>query len=314
MTNEKKISNDAASIRQRLYNLSKQQGEDFSFIISRFAVERFLFRLSHSPYADRFVLKGAQLFHLWTDKMQRPTRDLDLLGTDESSVFNVEEIFRKICSRPVNVPDGLEFLPTTVRGEEIREQAEYKGVRIRLKYQLGQIKDSLQVDIGFGDIVTPSPLEMEYGSLLDLPSARLKVYPKESVVSEKFQAMVMLGMGNSRMKDFFDLFIMAREFEFDGKILLQAIRLTFKRRNTTLPVERPFVLSSEFTNNPEKLAQWKAFLKRSGLETEDTNLTTVIQLLGEFLLTPVKEHLGGQHFNKVWPPGGPWKTKKRSQS
>lgn len=309
MKSDRSITNVAASVRQRLYNLSQKNREDFNLVLSRYAGERILYRLSLSPYADSFVLKGAQLFSLWTATPHRTTRDLDLLGIGDSTIPHLENIFREICVQPVDPSDGIEFMPDTVRGEEIREQAEYNGVRVRVDYMISQAKDALQIDVGFGDTVFPEPEIVEYGSLLDLPAPRLKAYPRESVIAEKFQAMVMLGMANSRMKDFYDLFILASEFEFDGETLLKAVEATFEQRSTNLPSDNPLALTSEFYENPDKLNQWGAFLNRTGLNPADSDLTSVVQLLRDFLMPPVIAKFKEQSFNKVWPPGGPWREK-----
>lgn len=229
--------NIAASIHQRLKNLLNETGEEFNLLLRRFANERWLYRLSISEYKDRFLLKGASLFTLWFNTPHRPTRDVDLLGFGSSGIADMEKIFKEICA--VETEDGLIFKPETVKGGEIKEGQEYQGVRITFMALLGTAQIKLQVDVGFGDAVTPEAETIEFPTVLDFPKPRLKAYPKETVVAEKFEAMVKLGMLNSRMKDFWDLRLMISAFEFDGTILQQAIETTFERRQTVFPENLP---------------------------------------------------------------------------
>jgi len=309
MKDKKTIKNVAASIRQRLYNRARDRGEDFNLILSRYAVERFLQRLSQSPYAGKFILKGAQLFSLWSEMPHRITRDLDLLGKGESAIAELEALFRVVCKQPVDFPDGIEFAADTVKGEEIREQAKYKGVRIRLMYVLAEAKDILQIDIGFGDIVTPRAKFVEFPSLLEFLPVRLKAYSRETVIAEKFQALVMLGIGNSRMKDFYDLFILSGAFHFDGAVLSPAIAATFRRRKTTMPQEIPLALTNEFAHNAAKQKQWHGFLNKNGLQPAQVHLAAVIEKLREFLIPPTTAFAKEKTFKQIWPPGGPWRKK-----
>ena len=249
MSPKKEIINVAASVRDRLGKIAKERGEEFSFTVSRFAIERFLYRLSLSPHADKFVLKGAQLFRLWTDFPYRPTRDLDLLGVAVQGYDKLVEEFRSICLQPVEARDGIEFQPDSIRWEEIREQNEYHGVRLKIGYSLGSIRDRMQIDVGIGDSVFPQPEKVDFGSMLDLPSPRVLAYPKETVVAEKFHAMVQLGMSNSRMKDYFDLYVMAKEFRFDGRTLKETIQNTFTRRGLQLPERTPLALTETFAKD-----------------------------------------------------------------
>ena len=245
---KQKPRNLAASVRQRLMNVARSQKEDFQLILTRYALERLLYRLSQSEYRDVFVLKGAMLFQLWGDQPHRPTRDLDLLGRGENSIPRFERIFREVCDLAVE-EDGLVFNAQSVRGETIKEDQEYEGLRLTLDCRLENARIPIQIDIGFGDVVTPAASELTYPVLLDFPAPVLAVYSRESVVAEKFQAMVMLGIANSRMKDFFDLWVLARQFEFQGPMLCQAIRATFERRRTPVPAEVPLALSAEFSND-----------------------------------------------------------------
>jgi predicted nucleotidyltransferase component of viral defense system len=211
----KSPTNVPASVRQRLLNLAGQTNQDFGLLLTKYALERLLYRLSVSNHRDDFVLKGALLFQLWTSEPCRPTRDLDLLGQGDGSTERYRTIFTKLCSQEVE-DDGLTFLSDTIRVEKIRDEEDYEGVRVLLTAHLANARIPLQIDVGFGDVISPGPVELEYPTLLPFPAPKLRAYSKESVVAEKFEAMVKLGMANSRMKDFYDLWVMARRFEFRG--------------------------------------------------------------------------------------------------
>lgn len=296
-----------ASIRQRLLNRSRAQAEDFSLTLSRYGIERLLYRLAQSAYADQFVLKGALLFVVWTGQTYRPTRDLDLAGFGDSSPDRLRQIFSELCRLAVEA-DGLEFEPDSIRLAEIREIQEYPGQRVRLTARLGQAEILLQVDIGFGDAMTPAPAEVVYPTLLDLPAPRLKVCPKETVIAEKLQAMVSLGMINSRMKDFYDIWLMTRRFSFEGRVLAQAIRSTFQRRNTAIPVALPVALTARFGQDREKQTLWQAFLARSRLETGHPDLAEIISHIAQFLAPLLAALAKHQDFNQHWSPGTGWTT------
>lgn len=303
----KSITNVPASVRQRLYNRARAQGDDFNAIVSRYAIERLLYRLSKSPYAAEFVLKGAQLFYVWIAASHRATRDLDLLRYGVATLSELENIFRTICRLPVAEPDGIEFLADTVRGEEIREQAEYRGARIRCAYRLGEAKGALQIDIGFGDVARPAPKFVNFPTLLDFPAPRLKAYQRETVVAEKFHALVTLGINNSRLKDFYDLFVLAKTFPFDGEPLSRALQATFKRRKTTLPSETPIALTTAFARDQNKHKQWQAFLMKNRIAPARTDFVRVVAMIRKFLLPPAAALVQQQKFKKVWPAGGPWR-------
>lgn len=296
--------NMAASIRQRLLNIARSKQEDLQLVLSRYALERFLFRVSQSPHRARFVLKGALLFQLWSGEPHRPTRDLDLLGRGKPSTQHFEQVFQDVCRQPVG-DDGVTFRAETVRAEQIKEDDEYQGLRLRLEARLGNARIPLQIDIGFGDAVTPGPDEITYPTLLDFPAPTVQAYPRETVVAEKFQAMVMLGIANSRMKDFYDLWTLARQFEFPGPTLCAAIQATFDRRRTPLPDEVPLGLRPEFTGDSVKLTQWNAFLRKGRLAGSMT-LTEVADTLAGFLLPPTEALVRDEPFDGIWRPPGPW--------
>jgi predicted nucleotidyltransferase component of viral defense system len=302
---KQKPRNLAASVRQRLMNIARARKEDFQLVLTRYALERLLYRVSQSEYRDVFVLKGAMLFQLWGDQPHRPTRDLDLLGRGENSIPRFERIFREVCNLVVE-EDGLVFNAQSVRGERIKEDQEYEGLRLNLDCRLENARIPIQIDIGFGDVVTPAASELTYPVLLDFPAPILAVYSRESVVAEKFQAMVMLGIANSRMKDFFDLWVLCRQFEFQGPTLSQAIRATFDRRRTPVPAEVPLALSADFSRDPGKQTQWRAFVGKGKLDTGGAALDEIVDVLRGFLMPPAKAVATGGVLEMVWPAGGPW--------
>jgi hypothetical protein len=274
----------AASIHARLLNRAKARGEDFNLILTRYALERFLYRLSLLPAREAYWLKGAMLFDLWFDVPHRPTRDADFLGFGPMDTAALAATIREICG--VAVDDGMYFDPESTGIEEIREDARYGGLRVRLLGTLGNARCSVQLDVGYGDAVMPGPEEAIYPTLLDdLPAPRLRVYPRAAVVSEKLEAIVSLGMTNSRMKDFFDLRALAREGVLDARQLGEAIAATFRRRGTEVPTELPLGLSDEFARDATKRAQWQAFLGKNRLNAP--SLDEVIDEIRRFVAEPL---------------------------
>lgn len=302
---DSKVTNLAASVRQKLRNLSQERGEAFDYLLSRYGTERLLYRLSQSPYASQFILKGAVLFQLWSDQPHRPTRDVDLLGFGEPSPERIAKVLAEICAQEVN-DDGLVFDTDSISSEQIKEDDEYQGIRAKLTAYLENARVSLQVDIGFGDAINPPAQEIDYPTLLDQAAPQLKSYPRETVVAEKFQAMVMFGMANSRMKDFFDLWTLATQFEFSGETLTEAIKATFERRETELPIAAPLALTAEFAADNGKAKQWSAFLLRGKLQPEHLTLLEVVELLSSFLMPPTEAIRQDEDFGKTWNPSGPW--------
>ena len=301
--------NLAASVRHRLTDLARKQGEDFQLVLTHYVIERLLYRISRSPHRDEFVLKGAMLFRVWTDQIHRPTRDLDLLSRGEPSLEALTRMFRDICGLAVE-DDGLTFDPATVTAERIKEDQEYQGVRVGCRAQLGQARIDLQIDVGFGDAVVPRPASVNYPAMLEFAAPVLRAYPRETVVAEKFQAMVMLGIANSRMKDFFDLWTLAHAFAFEGASLCRAIRATFKRRKTALPTAPPLALTPEFGADAAKIRQWEAFIKRSKLDAGGVTLEQVCAFLNGFLMPPTLALAAGHELQKAWPPAGPWQDEE----
>lgn len=300
--------NLAASILQRLKKYSKENQEDFGLILSRYAIERLIYRLSISDYADQFVLKGAQLFRIWADTPIRPTRDLDLLRYGSANISELVEIFESICNVPVNEQDGIQFLSETVRGEVIRDQAEYDGIRVKIEYRIGKTGQYVQIDIGFGDAITPPSNEVQYPSILKMPQSRMQSYPQETVIAEKVEAMVSLGIANSRMKDFFDIYILSEKFGFEGNLIQEAITKTFSRRNTNIPDGTPVALSEDYYKDPVAQAQWFGFLKKYELDRVLTyqDLEEVINCIKKFII-PIFDSINrGDEIQSMWMPQKGW--------
>jgi predicted nucleotidyltransferase component of viral defense system len=302
---ESKVKNLPASVKARLANLAREQKEDFQELLSRYGRERLLYRLSVSEFQDRFVLKGALLFAYWTGAPHRPTRDLDLLGYGDPDIAVFEKVFRDLCAVEVR-PDGLVFHPDSVKGEGIKDEEKYEGVRLHMTALLEKTRIPLQIDLGFGDRVVPAPEEIDFPTLLDFPAPHLKSYTRESMVAEKFEAMVKLGMLNTRMKDFFDIWTVSQEFAFDGATLSRAIKTTFEMRDTGVPNKPPLALSPEFYEDREKNAQWKAFVNKAKLSAEGKSLAEIAEALRAFLI-PVSEAVARDEFLKRnWEPAGAW--------
>lgn len=298
-----KKKNTAASVRAKLKNKAAEKGVEFQNLLVRFGNERLLYRLSRSANQKSFLLKGAALFAVWMGKPHRPTQDMDLLAFGESDIPTLENIFREICA--LEGEDGLEFSLDSIKGAEIRADKIYQGVRIKLLAFLDGARIPLQVDIGFGDAVTPEAETETIETILDLPKPKLKIYPKETVIAEKFEAMVKLGIGNSRMKDFWDVQFLIKEFSFDGELLQKAIRATFARRQTAVPRAVPIALTEIFAGDAEVIADWKAFIKR-GKITSDTDLDTVIENLRIFFVPLVEAEAENAAFRKNWTARTGW--------
>ncbi len=292
-------ANLSASILARLLTLARQRGDDYSLLLNRFAMERLLARVSTSLYADRFLLKGALLFALWYDTPHRPTRDADLLGFGPDDEANLIATFREVAA--MDLGDGIVFDPESVKAQVIRENNTYGGTRITLVARIGSARCALQIDVGFGDAVTPGPQTVAYPTLLnDFQAPTLRVYPVYTVIAEKYQAMVMLGQANSRMKDFFDLAVIARRTELDGATLAMAIAATFARRQTALPTERPLALTKQFSADAAKLRQWQAFLNKNRIDA--ASLGDTVALLDDLLWPPTQVAATSSQATAIWRP------------
>jgi hypothetical protein len=295
-----KPRNIGASVRARLLDRARTEQSDFQILLTRYALERLLYRLSISEHRERFILKGAMLFVTWVTDPFRPTRDLDLLGHGDNGVEAIAVSFRAICAEPVD-DDGVVFDILGLEAAPIREEVDYGGVRVRTTATIAGARVPIQVDIGFGDAVTPAPVEIDYPTLLGNPVPHLRAYPVETVVAEKFEALTSLGIANSRLKDFYDLWLIAQTFELRHRGLADAVRRTFDRRGTMLPRKTPVGLTDEFA--VAWAVQWRAFLGRERMAAAPGAFATTITDLRSFLMplvarTPSEEG--------VWPPGGPW--------
>ncbi len=301
--NERPIKDLSASVNRRLLNQAREQGLAFQDLCQRFAMERFLYRLSVSPHAERFVLKGALMLFVWNPEPSRQTMDIDLLGRVANDPALVRTMFQGICAEDVT-PDGMTFDPETVDVEVITREATYEGVRVSLRGRLGNTRVLIRVDIGFGDRVVPEPEMLDYPTLLDFPAPRLRAYSRESAIAEKFHAMVQLGTLNSRMKDFFDIWSLSRSFDFDGALLAEAIRETFGVRGLQVPAE-PLALTDAFARSQAKQTQWTAFLRKRCVSAPP-DFAEVVTQIRDFLLPVVAAVSKGTPPSERWSPSGLW--------
>jgi len=302
----KPTTNVAASVRARLLNVARERREDYGYVLGRYGVERLLHRLSLSPHADRFVLKGAALFAVWRDEPHRSTQDVDFLGYGDASHEAVRSAFAEVCGQAVD-DDGLVFDPDRITVEDTRPEDEYAGLRLKLPATLESARITVQVDIGFGDAVTPEADTIDYPVLLDHPAPKLKAYPRETVVAEKYQAIVKLGMPNSRMKDFYDLWTLAESFEFAGAALAEAIGATFHRRETDLPSDPPIGLTLSFAEDSDKQKQWSAFLRRTGVSSgTELELRDVVARIWDLVGPPTRALRSSDQFAQTWHAGDGW--------
>ena len=279
---KKPVSNIGASVRQRLLNLRDQTGEDAQALFTQFAIERFLYRLSRSSLADQFVLKGAMLFRVWSGSLHRPTKDVDLLGFGEPTPASVTSMIGEIIATTVD-DDGITFDAASIRAEEIRENDDYGGIRATFTGMLDKAVIPLQVDVGFGDAITPAAEDRTYPVLVGMAAPKLRMYPVETVIAEKLEAAVKLGMVNSRMKDFYDLLVIFRRFPYDESTLTRAIVETFARRGTPLPRTVPPGLSDDFGDDPTANRLWRGFVTRMQLANEPTDFVAVVRTVRDRL-------------------------------
>jgi len=296
--------NLSASVRQRLLNQAHSLDRPFQELLQYYCMERFLYRLSRSQYANRFILKGALLLTAWRAPLSRPTVDIDLMGRTSNELAHIESVVRELCN-VVSEPDGVKFSAASIKVARIKEDAEYEGVRVRFRAVLAGAQIPMQIDIGFGDVVTPQPTTVEYPTLLDFPSPVLMAYPKETVIAEKLEAMTTLGLLNSRFKDYFDLWLLSRLYAFEGTTLGDAIAATFHHRETLIEA-LPVGLSEAFASDPAKHRQWAAFLRRSRFKNAPSELNDTIGAVREFAHPPLSAAASGSPFTAVWKPGESW--------
>jgi predicted nucleotidyltransferase component of viral defense system len=299
------IKNLPASVLARLRNKARETNRPFDQVLRYYAFERFLYRLSQSQYRDQFILKGALLLAAWPVGLRRTTSDIDFRAFSAPDLGELSSIVSDICVIPVP-PDALQFDAESIQVEQVVGQGNSRGARSRFWGYVGRAKIRMQLDLGFSDKITPRIETVDYPTLIDMPAARIRAYPKETVVAEKLEAIVQLGQVNTRMKDFFDLWHLLRALVFNGETVVRAIGNTFGARTTRIPGDTPVGLSEEFAATNE--AQWQAFLARIGNEDEQpTSLPTVISRLREFALPPMHAASNGERFVRQWTDGEGWR-------
>lgn len=307
MTPRRELRDVPASVRARLLNFARRQDVDFNDVLDRYAAERFLYRLSVSGEVDRFILKGAALFRIWIERELRPTRDVDFLAVGSEDYAAVRTALATVCAIP-SPEDGVVFDPATVQVRDIRAEQPYGGQRARIKGNLGQARLILQVDIGFGDVITPAREQQDYPTLLDLPAPRLWTYPRETVIAEKLEAMVSRDLNNSRVKDLWDIACLARRFAFDGETLRTAIEATFRRRGTSFGDERPAALLPAYYEDATRTQLWGKLKQQIAPGAEGPiRLADVGEELQRFLGPVYDSLIDKRALTHAWPAGGPWR-------
>jgi Nucleotidyl transferase AbiEii toxin, Type IV TA system len=299
------VANVPASVFARLKRLAQTRRIDVQPVLTRYFIERLLYRLAQSGERQNFILKGAMLFAVWTENPYRPTKDLDLLGLGPDEIPDTVARMAAICRTVVSVDDGVTFDADGIEGEAIRSEEEYHGVRVHVPASLGTVRTRIQIDVGIGD-AAPGTSDGRYPTLLDLPAPHVRMYSREAVVAEKFEAVVSLGAGNSRMKDFSDLWVLQREFDFEGPTLSAAIKETFTRRGRRIPADVPVGLSTEWAGSANQERAWRAFLRRCALEPPAAAFADVVDGLQTFLLPPTAAARQHAAFDDHWSAGGPW--------
>jgi hypothetical protein len=293
-----------------LLNLSRETEAEFNMLLTKYTLERFLYRLSVSRFRPLYILKGALLFGVWGQELHRTTRDADVLSPRSPSLGRLTSDFRAICRVRVD-PDGLYFLPESVRAEEIRRQNILGGIRITLTGMLGKAVIPLQIDVGFGDACIPKAKTINYPVLLGSPVPRLRACARETMIAEKFHAMVELGMRNSRMKDYFDILFLSKKFAFKGRDMTVALAATFERQNTPIPRRPPSGLSNDFAAAPMKKIQWNNFLDQTNASSLEKDFVGVVKSVRRFVMPAARAAANDELFEKIWLPGGPWRAREK---
>ncbi len=293
--------NISASIRQRLLNLSVTSNRQFDEILGYYSMERFLYRLSQSNYQDKFILKGALMFAVWDLSYSRATRDIDLLGYTKNTPENVNKIIKEICSIE-NDEDGIKFIIDSITSKAIKKDSEYSGVRSTFFAEIAKAKVRIQIDIGFNDIVHPKPISVQYPTLLGMISPEIYSYTPETLIAEKVHAIFYHAVKNSRIKDYFDVWYLSHQFEFDGQELTAAIHKTFAKRETNLPKINDYLLSKEYENDSIKQKQWTAFIKKNKLSIVQNDFKIVFKHIKTFIFPLFKD----DGLRTKWMPSGPW--------
>lgn len=310
----KKVLDKGRSVYQRLLDLARTEQLDFNGVLTRYGIERFLFRLGNSRHRDDFVLKGGTLFIVWIGQNHRVTRDADFLGFGPPDVSRIEAIFRELCSLESYEHDGMVFLGDTVEANEIRDNQEYDGIRVRFKGKLTTAVVNLQIDIGFGDVVFPEAETIEFPVLLDAPKPLLSAYSVYTLIAEKTEAMIRFGLLNSRLKDFYDIWLISNRFELAGHILLKSIMSTLQRRRTDLPDGVPSALTAEFGTDQSVQTQWKAFLRRACPVEYLDSFAETIERIADFLVPVLKALQSGISFQSKWIPKEGWTVNEKSDT
>lgn len=299
------LANYAHSIFAKLKNLAKEKGYLFNQLLVRYANERFLYRLSVSDFAKQFVLKGGNLFIIWQNGWSfRPTIDSDLLCFGKADEQHLAFVFAQLCDAEGHDSDGMKYDTSSIKVSQIREDTEYGGTRIVLNAYLGNARVPLQFDIGIGDAITPAAEITDFPVLLDGAIPRLRVYPKETAIAEKVEAMVSKGFENSRMKDFYDIWLLSELFNFDYQVLREAICNTFTRRGTNIPEDVPICFSDEFINFPVKQTQWAAFVRKNNLRETPGDFCNAALRIKDFILPTL---FPDTNFPEKWDAGKGWK-------
>ena len=301
----KSVNNIAASVHQRLLNKAKESSRPFNELLQYFAIERFIYRLSKSPHADKFILKGALMFSVWCGPASRPTMDIDLLGKIDNRLDVITAAIKDACLMDVEA-DGISFNAESVVAVRITEDAEYEGVRVRVHGSLGNARISTQIDIGFGDVIVPNPSTVSYPAILDFAAPKLKGYTMESTIAEKFQAMVKLGVLNSRMKDFYDIWVLSHTFDFNGEILAGAVEKTFEKRNTPFNLNT-VIFDPSFGKDGNKNVQWQGFIRKTKLIKAPESFEEVAGAVILFLEPLAASIVERRAFNSSWTATGPWR-------
>ena len=301
---KKEIKNYPASIHQQLLNKAKEREKPFNDILQYYVIERFLYRLGKTRHKDSIILKGAMMFIVWNTPYARATRDIDFLAKADNSMENITQMIKDICKIEYS-NDGMIYFQDTVRAEQIIEDGDYQGVRIKLTAGLGNARSTVQIDFGFGDTVFPKPEKIDFPSLINLPAPELKGYPKETVIAEKLHVMLHRGLLNSRMKDFYDLWLLMNNFDFEIDIVKEAIKETFENRKTDIILDS-VIFSEEFDNNPDKDIQWKAFINKSaGLPAPD-KFKTIAKNIKTFIRPIIDSIISNKTKKMFWKAPGPW--------
>lgn len=303
---KKDIKNIPASIRAQLQNKAKESNRPFSEILQYYGMERFLYRFSRSQYTDKFTLKGALMFNVWQVPERRTTLDIDFLARFDNQITSIEKVIKDVCNVSV-VSDGLNFDPETIKGQRVKEDADYEGVRIKFLGYLERSRIPMQIDVGFGDIIYPKSEVINYPAILNLPKPHLKGYPAESMISEKFEAMIKLGLLNSRMKDFYDIWIIMCQFNFNGSKLAEALKRTFEHRKTSLPQGKPLFAEEIYDERSDRQTLWKAFLKKGDIKYTPEKLSIIAREIEDFLIEPLDAVNKKYEFNGKWEAHGQWK-------